>query len=57
VFTAVDDIAREPAETEGQFSAKVKKSANDDQQAAKEEKRAAEFAERVHPRILPETSE
>jgi hypothetical protein len=57
VFAAVDDIARETAETEGEFSAKVKKSANGDQKAAEEKQCAPEFAERVHPRILPETSE
>ena len=53
----MDDVPRETAETEGQFSAEVKKGANDDQQAAEEEQCAPEFAERVHPRILPETYE
>jgi hypothetical protein len=57
VFAAMDDIARETAETEGEFPAKVKKGANDNQQAAEEEQCAAEFTERVHPQILPETSE
>ena len=30
VFTAVDDVAGEAAETKGEFSAKVKKGANSD---------------------------
>ena len=53
----MDDIAREAAEAEGEFSAKVKKSANEDEKAAEEEKCAPEFAKRVHPGILPEPAE
>jgi len=53
----MDDVPRETAETEGELSAKVKKRANDGQQAAEEEQRAAEFAERVHLRILPVTAQ
>lgn len=57
VFSAVDDIAREATKPEGEFSPEIEKRANDDQQAAEEEQRAAEFAKRVHAGILPEPTE
>lgn len=48
VFAAVDDVSGETAETEGEFSAKVEKRAYDDEEAAENEKGAAEFAEGIH---------
>ena len=57
VFAAVDDIAGEFSQAEGEFPAKVKKSANKDEESAENEKGAAEFAKRVHPGILPEPVE
>jgi hypothetical protein len=57
VFAAVDDIAGEAAEAEGELSAKVKKTANKDEESAENEEGAAEFAKRVHPGILPESAE
>jgi hypothetical protein len=57
MFATVDDIAGEAAEAEGEFSAKVKKSANKDEESAENEEGAAKFAKRVHPGILPEPAE
>jgi len=50
VFAAVDDVARETAEAQGELAAKVKESADNDQEDAKNEEHAAEFAEGVHER-------
>ena len=44
MFTAVDDVAGESAETERKFSAEVKKGADEDKEAAENEEGAAEFA-------------
>ena len=57
MFAAMDDIAWEATKTERKFSAKVKKSANKDEESAENEEGAAEFAKRVHPGILPEPVE
>jgi hypothetical protein len=57
VFAAVDDIAGEFSQAEGEFSAKVKNSANKDEESAENEEGAAEFAKWVHPGILPESAE
>ena len=48
MFAVVDDIAGEPAEAQGEFSAEVKKSAYNDQQATKNKESAPEFAEGIH---------
>ncbi len=48
VLAAVNDISGQAAETEGKFAAKVKKSAEDDKEDAKNEEHAAEFAEGIH---------
>ena len=53
----MDEIAREAAETKGEFSAEIEKSTNEDEKAAEEEKCAPEFAKWVHAEILPETAE
>jgi len=50
VFAAMDDVAREAAETQGEFSAKVKQRADENEETAEEEERAAEFAEGIHER-------
>jgi hypothetical protein len=56
VFAAMDDVARETAEAQGEFSAEVKKSADNREQDTKEEKSPAEFAKRLHNRILPQAA-
>ena len=53
----MDDIAWEATKRERKFSAKVKKSANKDEESAENEEGAAEFAKRVHLGILPESAE
>jgi hypothetical protein len=54
VFTTVDDVAGEFAESEGEFGAEVKQSADDDEDEAEQEKSAAEIAERIHGSIVEE---
>ena len=44
VFAAVDDVARQAAEAQGELAAKVKESAENDQEDAQNEEHAAEFA-------------
>jgi len=48
VLAAVDDVAGEPTEAEGEFSAEIEESANEDEETAEEKKHAAEFTERIH---------
>ena len=48
MFAAVDDVAGEFSETEREFVPKVEKRAEKNEESAEEEKRAAEFSERVH---------
>jgi len=48
VLAAVDNIAGKAAEAKGELAAEIKKSADEDEEAAEEKKGAAEFAERVH---------
>ena len=43
VFAAVDDVAGETAEAEGEFAAEIEKRAEDDKKAAEKEQSAAEF--------------
>jgi hypothetical protein len=50
VFTAVDDVAGEAAEAQGELAAKIEERAENDQEDAESEEHAAEFAERVHER-------
>ena len=57
VFAAVDDVAGKFSQAERELCAKVKKSANKDEESAENEEGAAEFAKRVHPGILPESAE
>jgi len=57
VFAAMDDVAGEAAEAEGEFASDVKKGADRDEESAENEEGAAEFAKRVHPGILPEPAE
>src|SRR6266581_7878375 len=44
----MDDVAGKAAETKGELAAEIKKSADEDEEAAEKKKGAAEFAERVH---------
>jgi len=48
VFAAVDDVAGEAAEAEGELIAEIKKGADEDEESTEEKERAAEFAKRVH---------
>ena len=57
MFPTMDDIAGKTAKAKGEFAAKVKKSANKDEESAENQEGAAEFAKRVHPGILPEPAE
>jgi hypothetical protein len=57
VFATTDDVAGKVAETEGELSTEIQKSAQSDNEPTKNEEGAAEFAERVHPGILPEIAE
>ncbi len=52
VFAAMDDVAGEAAEAYWKFSAEVDKSAEEDEERAENEERAAEFAERIHEKIV-----
>jgi hypothetical protein len=54
VFAAIDDVPGELSEAEREFATEIKKSADKNQKAAEEEKRTAEFAERVHRSVLLE---
>jgi hypothetical protein len=54
VFAAMNDVAGEFAEAEGESGAEVKQSAEDDEDDAEQEKRAAEIAKRVHGNIIGE---
>jgi len=44
----MDDVAGKAAKTQGEFSAKVKQRADENEETAEEEERAAEFAEGIH---------
>ena len=48
----MDDAAGEFAEAERRFRAEIEQRADDDQQAAENEKSATEFAERIHKNII-----
>jgi hypothetical protein len=52
VIAAVDHVPGKPTEVERELASEIKKSADKDQEAAEEEKRTAEFAERVHRSTL-----
>jgi hypothetical protein len=54
VFAAVDDVAREFSQAEGEFATQKEKAADEDEEGAEEEKGAAEFAERIHKDIIEE---
>jgi hypothetical protein len=53
VFASMDDVAGEAAKAEGKPPAKIKKSAQNDEESTENEEGAAEFARGVHSRILP----
>ena len=48
VFAAVDDVAGQFSEAEGQFVPKIKKGTNQNKKRSEEDKRATEFAKRFH---------
>lgn len=54
VFAAVNDVAGEFSQAEGELVSEIEKSSEKDEKNAEQKKRAAEFAERVHEVILPE---
>lgn len=51
-FAAVDDVAGEAAEAEGELAVKIEQDAEEDEQAAKEEQDTAELAEWIHGTII-----
>jgi hypothetical protein len=53
VFATVDDVAGKTAESERKPPAKIKKSAQNDDESTENEERAAKFAKGVHGGILP----
>lgn len=55
VFATMNDVAGESSQAEREFAAEVQKSAQTDKEPTENEESPAEFAERVHPGILPET--
>jgi hypothetical protein len=54
MFTAMDDVAGEFTEAEGEFGAEVEKSAEDYEDDAEQEKSAAEVTKRIHKSIIEE---
>ena len=54
VFAAMQDVAGEAAEMEGEFATEKEKSACEDEEATEEKKSAAEFARGVHGGIVAE---
>ena len=52
VFAAMDNVAGEFSQAEREFHTKIKKCAQENEEAAEEEKCAAEFAKRVHKASL-----
>jgi hypothetical protein len=57
VFAAVDDVAGEAAEAEGETAAEVKQGAGDGNDGAEDEEGAAEFAEGIHECIVARRNE
>jgi hypothetical protein len=56
VFTAMNDVAGESAKADRELSTKVEKSAYNCQEATEDKESAAEFAKRIHNRILPQAA-
>jgi len=56
VFAAMDDVARESTQAEGEFVAEIQKSAEENDEDAKEEERTAEFAQGIHVKIVEEAN-
>src|SRR5947209_12299420 len=54
VFAAMDDVSREAAEAQREFSIEVEESADDDQECAEDEEDATELAKRIHKKIVSE---
>ncbi len=51
VFAAVDDVAGEATEAEGELGTEVENHSDRDQERAEEKERAAEFARGIHSRV------
>jgi len=56
MLAAMDDVAGEFTEAEGQFGAEVEKSADDYEDTTENEKSAAEVTERIHKSIIEEAA-
>lgn len=56
MFAAMNDVAGKFSQAEGELVAEVQESTDKDKKCAKEKKRAAEIAERLHEVILPEAA-
>jgi hypothetical protein len=48
MFATIDDVAGKFSQAQRQFAAEIEKNSDEGKKATEEEKRAAEFAERVH---------
>jgi hypothetical protein len=57
VFATMRDVSGEAPEAEGELGAEVENGADEDEESAKEEERAAEFAKGIHSRILPQATD
>jgi hypothetical protein len=54
VLSAMNDVAGKASQAKRQLAAEEKKSADEDEETTKNQERAAEFAERLHERIVEE---
>jgi hypothetical protein len=54
VLAAMSDVAGKASEAKRQFAAEEEESADENEKAAEKKKGAAEFAERLHERIVEE---
>lgn len=57
VFAAVNDVAGQFSQTQGQLVSEIEKSSEKNEDGPEEKKRATELAKRVHSRILSEAVE
>ncbi|HTQ59435.1 MAG TPA: hypothetical protein VMI32_04380 [Candidatus Solibacter sp.] len=54
MLAAMNDVARKPSETEGEFAREIENRTEKREQAAEKEESAAEIAEVAHRRIIEE---
>jgi hypothetical protein len=54
VLAAMNDVSRQPPNTEGESAAEIKKSADDGEESAQDEEATAKLAYRIHKIIIEE---